>query len=201
MLIGLLLAAIGCRLGSGAPGDSADTTPIPVTWTADNCGYLDPEFEEPTGTSVSYPLIPGCPVVLEDGWSSFDGGRPGYETIVCQSGWTWEEAREAGLLAALQIPEDIAPGLEFRAECEEVSTGEPMWAGGSIFFVDSGQPYYPSEGGITWFTEQDGRIRSALLTYPGRAVSCGGRHWSATMVFGEPLFTPDPRYFTCSYGT
>ncbi len=200
MLIGLLLAAVGCRGESGAPEDSADTTPVPVTWTADNCGYFDPEFEEPTGTSVSYPLIPGCPVVAEEGVGSFDTDRPQYEVIVCQSPLTWEEAKAAGLIAAMQIPDWVAPGMEFRNECVEVSTGEPMWTGSSQYFVESANPYYPSEGGVTWYTAQDGRIRTAYVQAAGPVI-CAGQAVSVRVVFGEPLFTPDRRDFTCSYGT
>lgn len=197
---GILLAAIACGGGSGAPGDSADTTPAPVTWTAEQCGYSDPGFEEPTNTSVTYPLIPGCPVVVVEGGSSVDTGRPRYEVIVCQSPLTWEEAREAGLIAALQIPDGIAPGMEFRNECVEVSTGEPMWTGSSQFFVDSRQPYESSEGGITWYTAQDGRIRTAYVQAAGPVV-CAGQALSVRIVFGEPLFIPDRRYFACEQGT
>ena len=198
--IGVLLAAIGCRGGSGSPGDSADTTPVPVTWTAEQCSYSDPEFEEPTGTAVMYPRIPGCPVVAEEDWYFFASVEPFYEMVICQSDVTWEEARETGLLTALQIGDYVAPSVEFLNECEDVSTGQAVWFGPSPFFDDSGGYGDSSDGDIWWFAEQDGRIRSAYIEATGPVI-CADQALSARIVFGEPLFTPEARHFTCKQGT
>ena len=205
-LLGPLLMQAGCRGAEDAPADppvgseeTSSSATVPVTWTADQCGYVDPDFESaPTG-SQDWPTIPGCPVVAEEGWHLFEGGAPNPEKVICQSAWTWDEARAAGVLAALDIPDDLGPDLEFLLSCEEVPHGEPTWSGLSTYWVGYGDPESTSsrQGYVWWFADQEGAVRSAMLESAYGVVNCGDRALNGMVVLGEPLFTPDARLFAC----
>lgn len=215
VLTAALLLAAGCRSGSSAPQDSSIAPPVdsgitPVvttptfgsqswTTTTDDCPYVNPDIGTQTTDLGGVAWVPGCPIVAADGWHFFEGGAPNWEMVICQSAWSWEEAEAAGVFAALQLPADIGPSTNYLSECEDLTTGEAIWKGFSQYWIESGPASSPSytEGYVTWFTDQDARIRSAYLEYARGALSCQDRDTSSRVVFGEPLFTPEPHLYSC----